>query len=657
MFSPEGMTRVLIAATKSQMEPVIRELYRQNLFHIEEFVEKDSKEYEGYRIGTPLPAANETSRELIRLRGITSAFALSEGEGVSPGRREKVARLKEVIAKELPLLEKDIENLLGKKARLDTLIREYEQKIETLRPFQGVPFDLGLLRGFQMFSVFSGYVSRNLALDVPHEIFSVDTKRGTFIILIVHQKDRSAAEGALMDAQFVAVPVPDEEGVPATRIGYYEGQILAIRGEMEEINRNLSEMKARHGPLFLACHELLSADVEMAEAPLRFATTGESFVVEGWVPTAQLERLKEGIHYATGGKVFVYECEPAEVTDVPPTEYRNPGFAKPTEMLMDVYSRPRYTELDPTLLVSIIFPIFFGIILGDVGYGAVLLAMSLGLRRFLKGEEAGRLLAILRNASISSIIFGILFSEVFGFSLPWPPVLFSRHLNIGGHAGGHGPDVTGLMIMAVWIGILQITLGRVLGMVNHARQDHGSHRVKAVLANLGWIMVLWGILLMIWAAFSMPFMPDLSGLPPVVMGLNLSSLAGLAMIIVGVVFIALDSPLEIVELPTIMSHVLSYARLVGVGLSSVAIAMVVNFIAIGLIIEPQLESLNAVGVVLIIIGGVVLVIGHLLNTILGMLGGGLQSLRLQYVEFFTKFYKGGGKKYTPFGMRKRFTED
>jgi len=356
---------------------------------------------------------------------------------------------------------------------------------------------------------------------------------------------------------------------------------------MEVINRKLNDIKTRYRDLFLACHELLSADVEMAEAPLRFATTGQSFVVEGWVPTEQLEKLREGVHYATGGKVFVYVCEPTEVPDIPPTEYRNPGFAKPTELLMDVYSRPRYTELDPTLIVAVIFPVFFGIILGDVGYGAVLLALSLGLRRFLKGEGMQKLITILRNASIASIIFGILFSEVFGFSLPWQPILFSRHLNIGTHAGGHGPEVIGLIIMAIWIGIIHITLGRVLGIVNHARQDHGLHRVKAVLANLGWIMVLWGILLMIWAMFSIPFMPDLTSMPPVVMGLNLSSIGGLVMIVLGVLFITVDSPLEVVELPTILSHVLSYARLVGVGLSSVALPWSVNFIAIGLIIEPS----------------------------------------------------------------------
>ncbi|OPZ41382.1 MAG: V-type ATP synthase subunit I [Euryarchaeota archaeon ADurb.BinA087] len=211
--------------------------------------------------------------------------------------------------------------------------------------------------------------------------------------------------------------------------------------------------------------------------------------------------------------------------------------------------------------------------------------------------------------------------------------------------------------MAIWIGIAYITLGRILGMINHARQDHGSHRVKAVLANLGWIMVMWGILLMIWSFFAMPLMPDLTGYPPLVAGLSMPALAGAVMILVGILLIARDSALEIVELPTILSHVLSFARLVGVGLSSVAIAMVVNFIAIGLIIEPQLERLTIIGVILIIVGVFVFLLGHLFNAILGLLGGGLQSLRLNYVEFFTKFYKGGGRKYNPFGLKRRFTED
>ena len=129
------------------------------------------------------------------------------------------------------------------------------------------------------------------------------------------------------------------------------------------------------------------------------------------------------------------------------------------------------------------------------------------------------------------------------------------------------------------------------------------------------------------------------------------------MIVIGVIFIARENPLDVFELPTIISHTLSFTRLVAVGLSSVAIAMVVNYIAIGLIIEPQLEHLTVVGAIIVILGGFIFIIGHLGNAALGLIDGALQSLRLNYVEFFTKFYKGGGKKYNPFGMIRKFTEE
>jgi len=657
MLTPEQMSKVLIAGPKDVMDPVITELHRQRLFHVEDFVENDLEEYAGYRIGTPLEGAGEISKELLKIRSVTGAFSL-RSDDLDPKGKVRKSELTAQIEQELPLIEDEVDGLLSRRTGLENHVKEIEQKIDALTPFSEMRTDLSLLHGYRTLTVFAGTIGKKIDLGVPSEEYYSESKNGNFLVAVVPAEYRQDVERKLLDAQFQPVPIPDEPGPAKERISVYTVQLEADKKDLEEIATRINDLKSRHSEFLVACDELLSIDAEKAEVPLRFATTDHAFIAEGWVPTEALGGLLDGVTAASGGRAYATQLAVEEGKDLPPMEYQNISLAKPSQFLVDLYSRPKYTELDPTLIVSIVFPIFFGIILGDVGYGLILLAMSLGLRRIIKGEEGRMLLDVLRNASISSIIFGFLYSEFLGFKIPGlEPLLPSRHLNIGGGEGGHGPAVPELMVLAVWIGVVYITLGRILGIINHARQDHGPHRTKAMLANLGWILVMWGILIMIWSYFSMPYMLDLTEPIHVIAGVSATTIAGAVMMVLGIIFIAWDSALEMVELPTILSHVLSFARLVGVGLSSVAIAMVVNFIAIGLIIEPQLEHFTIIGVIAIIVGVFVFIFGHLFNAILGLLGGGLQSLRLNYVEFFTKFYKGGGKKYNPFGMKRRFTED
>jgi V/A-type H+-transporting ATPase subunit I len=656
MLKPEQMSRLLIVASKDQMTPVITELYRHNLFHIEDFVESGAKGYEGFKIGTPLSGATEASGDLVKIRAIQNTFSI-RSDDFEVKERQKQSGLQGQIERELPAIEQEVEGLTVKRSKLETKIKEYEQKVAELTPFIGIPGDLDLYSGYSRLNVFAGYVAKEVSLSVPNEMFLKKGKAGNFIIVVAPVEHRNVVEGALQESGYQAVAIPDESGDPQERISFYSSQIALFKKEIEEINKKLDEIKEKHASFLVACEEILKVQVAQTEAPLRFATTNETFVAEGWVPSMSVDTLSQALVKSTGGKIFVTVVPTDLEHDSVPVEYHNPSFAKPSQMLMDVYSRPKYTELDPTVTLSIVFPLFFGLILGDVGYGLILLALCLGLRKVLKGEEGTQLLVVLRNASISSIFFGLLYGEFLGFPLPWNPIMFSRHLKIGAHTTGHGPQIPELMILAIWIGLLHITLGRVFGMINHARQDHGDHRTKAVLANFGWLLVMWGILMIIWSIIQMPYMPDFTTLPPVVMALNVASIIGAVMLVVGVLFIARDSGLELVELPTIISHVLSYTRIVAVGLSSVAIAMVVNYIAIGMLIDPQLENITLVGVLFIIMGVAVFLVGHTLNTALGVIGGGLHSIRLHYVEYFTKFYKGGGKKYNPFGFNRRFTED
>ena len=655
MLAPKQMSRLLIAASRDQMAPVVAELYRHHLFHIEEFVEAGAEGYEGFKIGTPLSGASEASVDLVKIRAIENAASI-HGDDIDSAKTCTRNELRSRIERELPVLEKEVEDLTVRRSQLDTRVKESEQRIAEITPFLALPADMDLYRGYTGFTVFAGYVAHEVALSVPCEIAYVPGKDKNFIVIVAPSGERNDVERALQAAAFQSVQIPEESGAPQARIDQYTAEISSMRTEIEGIVQKLDAVRTKHSGFLVACEEFLRAEVEQTEAPLRFATTKQTFVAEGWIPSESVDSVTDALGKATGGKIYVTVLPIDFEHDNVPVEYNNPSFAKPTQVLIDVFNRPRYTEIDPTLMVSIVFPLFFGLILGDVGYGLILLAMAFGLRKLMKGEEGQQLLTVLRNASISSIIFGVFYSEFLGFAIPGlTPIMPSRHL-IAEH-GGHGPMIPELMVLSIWIGILHITLGRILGMINHARQDHGEHRIKAVMANLGWLAVMWGILIAIWSIAPLPLMPDLTGLSAIVSIVNLGGVIGAVLIVAGVVFIARDSMLEVVEIPTIISHVLSYARIVAVGLSSVAIAMVINFIAIGMFIEPQLKNFTIVSIFIILAGVVIFLLGHALNTALGILGGGLHSIRLHYVEFFTKFYKGGGVKYIPFGMKRRFTED
>ncbi|MBP2146343.1 V/A-type H+-transporting ATPase subunit I [Methanofollis sp. W23] len=658
MFQPKRMSRILIAGSKDQMDTIVRELYHQHAFHIEDFVEKEDEAYEGFKIGMPLDQASDASSELIKIRSLENTFGISP-DSVDATKTQASTELKAGVDRTLAALVEDAEDLTAQRSKVEAQVKTLEARVTALEPFAPVPLDMDLYHGYENVTVFAGYVESDVEIPVPHEKHFVPGGKGVqnFIVVFVPASEAEAADRALLEAHFQSVPIPDGSGPVKDLIYDAKGKISQLNEQIEKIERTLEEKKNEYGEVLVAYDEYFTAVVEQAEAPLRFATTDDAFVAEGWVPSEKVEGIIASLTHVTAGKVYVTELEVGDDAKDVPVEYNNPRFSHPTELLIDVYARPRYDEFDPTLLVSIVFPIFFGLILGDIGYGLVLLALSFGLRRYFKGEAGTQLLDTLRNSSIMSCIFGVLFSECFGFSLPWQAIIFSRHLNIGANTVHH-PMVAELLIISVWIGILHITLGRLLHVWNIRHAMHQSPKAtKEVLEQFGWLFTMWGIIIAVWSLFPIPLMLDLTGFAPVAMGLNTAGIFGAVLVLLGIVLIGQESPLELMEVPTIVSHVLSYTRLVAVGLSSVAIAMVTNYIALDLIIGPQLESLTIVGVVIVLIGLVVLLLGHVLNTALGLLGGGLNSIRLHYVEFFTKFYNGGGKKYVPFGMRRKFTEE
>ena len=515
MLKARPMKRLFIAGLKEQMEGVIHEIYRHRLFHVQDFTEAHGEDYEGFRMGTPLTGAGEAAAHLVTVRGIMGTLGISWEIPAGAGAKIPASEVRGWLEKHLPLLRNEVENVISRRrSLLESDQKKYEDLLGEIQPFAAVPLDMDIYHGYDHLSVFAGHITRDVDIPGPHEKFFTDSVPGKFIAVFTPKENRNKVERILLDSNFKAIPIPPVEGSPAVLSREYHAKLAEIKGELAGIEQKSGELRKAHGEWLLASEELLTTDVEQKEIPLRFATTEQTFIAEGWVPAPEADRFVSRLNSALGGKIFVTELPAEEVPDQPPVEYDNPSFARPAELFMDVYSRPRYTEIDPTILLSIVFPVFFGLIVGDVGYGLLFLALAYGLGRFLAGPEGRMLLANLRNASIASIVFGVLFSEFLGFSLPWSPIIFSRHLNIGGHAAAHGPAIPELMVLSIWIGIAHITLGRIFGMINHARQDHGRHRTLAVLANLGWLCVMWGILVLIWSNFALPLMPDLTRGPP-----------------------------------------------------------------------------------------------------------------------------------------------
>ncbi|MDD3857197.1 MAG: V-type ATP synthase subunit I, partial [Methanoculleus sp.] len=271
MLRPERMRRLLIAAPKSEIETIIRELYRHNVYHIEDFV-PESESPEGLSIGHPLSGASDAASALIKVRAIENACGI-DPENVEIKERLPASKVREMIRTDLPVIQKEAEDLVGSRSRLETRQKEHEQRARELEPFTAVPLDLEFYRGYTRFTVFTGHITRDVEIGVPNEKYFSDKVVGNMIVVVVQNEHREEVERTLLDAGFQAIPVPEETGAPADRMTAHLEEARRIESEIAAINGKIAGIREKRTDFLVACDELLTADVERAEAPLRFATT------------------------------------------------------------------------------------------------------------------------------------------------------------------------------------------------------------------------------------------------------------------------------------------------------------------------------------------------------------------------------------------------
>ncbi|MEZ3116335.1 V-type ATP synthase subunit I [Halobaculum sp. MBLA0147] len=380
--------------------------------------------------------------------------------------------------------------------------------------------------------------------------------------------------------------------------------------------------------------------------------------------------------------------------DDPPTVQNNADVASPFELLVRMIGKPNYTEYDPTVVLFLTFPVMFGFMIGDFAYGLIYTGIGAYVYRNFDSQTFKAFGGIAITAGLFTTAFGILYGEIFGLHLIstyfWEGLVGLKHAPIEkglSPAGTYWANTW--FVVTVLFGVLHLNVGYTLEFLENL-QFHGV--VEALEESGSWLLMLNGLWLFIFSDLGKATKPDMlfevfssgsvsafelgfTGFPTVV------GYVGVGMLAVGLVLLALADPAELVEFHVVLAHALSYLRIGAVLLAKAGMAFAVNLLFFGAYIDGKgeyhfmlqhdaayvletkegatimFEGLMHGGIALLLVGILVLIVGHLIVLALGVTSSGIQAARLEYFEFFEKFYEGDGVEYEPFGTDRQYTAE
>ena len=623
------MLPVEIIGLKSDLQKTLMVLRHLGCIHIDELDETMQISARPLSLDREtLRAQEELSFLLARLEGILEVLGSVE----LPSRVELPEDYIEQTRQDVEMLLPKVQALTNRREQLRselTSLPRYEATLRKLLPI--IPssarapgnVSVGFLVSRVHVGILDSIARRILELTSGRaDVIASDVDPSTRAMLVVFPKENIAEIETLLgreDVSRLRLPAELGEGPPDVVLETLQRRMVAIPQEIASIDQQLSSLAARWSERLSARRDAFRDALEATSVLSRFGETDMTFVLVGWLPADSILKVRSALQEAIGEAILVQELVlTPELKKRAPVILKNPPPAKPFESLVNLLALPRYGHIDPTRLMAIFLPIFFGMILGDLGYGLLLLGLSLVLMRRYSHGIMHDVLIVLAMGAGWAMLFGVLYGEAFG--------------TLGEHFGLHAlwferasaEQVSGLLVMTLVVGAVHVTLGLVLG-VWEAFKDHSrSH----LLERGGMLLGLIGLFMIV--GVMVDFLPQ-GFITPAISGLILGIvLMGASLGWLGI----LMGPIEFIGL---IGNILSYLRIAAIGLASVYLAKVANDMA------------GMVGN--LVVGIILAVLIHALNLVLGAFSPTIHSLRLHYVEFFRKFYEGGGRKYEPFKSR------
>lgn len=716
VLKPEPMQRALIVASKAHQSAVIEALHSIRAAHFIEFQEQKEGEFAEFHIGKPLAHGEAASGQLVRVRALLRHLGL---EGSFTEKTFPLRELETTLGTKLDGSEADVSRAVQNRESIRSALHEGKELEAKLAPLADLPLKLEDYTGYDALQVFAGRADAEWSTGVsklaPDHILV--TGHGELFALFVPKARAAEVSDLLYRHGFVEVEVPEGKGAPGERIREIQAERATLEGRLVKAESDLVRLAADHKDFLLAADEHLTILVEKAEAPLAFASSANAFIVDAWIPIASTDAVEAVVTTATGGNVHFARLETSEEVhedhdhtaahgdahggidagaaahpaapapapkSLPPTKFNNGKGTQSFEWFVGLFSTPRYNEIDPTLAFAIFFPLFFGFMIGDLGLGLLMVGLGflvMKLKRVEGMPSLGR--AILIAGIVAALLGGLVFKDALGI-----PLGFTHHMEtelsahglalgcnaevytalhetnwgclLGGNVWHVEPmiskvtDLNSMLLLSVLAAGVHLLVGLLFGLRNEM-----GHGAKHVAAKVGYLILLASFYPAVTALLRADMFiggPEAATHAAVSFHIPLTVTqaymgAGIGFVLGAVILGWAEGFGGVLEIPSMFSAIMSYLRLGAVAIAKGAMAVAFN----ALTLVVALEGLDHGNWLMFGLGLFGFLVAQMVLFVLGMLSGGIQALRLNFVEFFTKFYKGGGTPYKPFGRERVHT--
>ena len=625
--------KVHVFAHSSRKTELLSSLQEAGVVHLDEVT------LEGFEF-RPCPAdLSDADRTLSRLKHALDVFAdWDETGGLKRLLRPKPAlsmKSKEcVLDFDYGRILDELEKLESVKSERQTEARLLDKEAEFLGPLRALRFPLEALRGTLTTEVRLAVLPSSeveklsaLAQERPFWFETVARDKRLAHVLLAFPRDLGDEIESMLkelNAAPVSLDAQLEKACPGDKVGDIlernDEERARISADIAALEDKMKAL-AVHKTALMSVHDILLNEREKTLAAGLLGETEKAICLEGWVRAADKKRLASQVaSVAEAAHVYFREPLPEEE---PPVYLENAGIAKPFEIITGLYGLPERGYLDPTLPLAPFFFLFVGLCVSEGGYGFLVTVLSLLFLKFGRPSKGARLFAKLAlYLGLSNIILGTFFGSWFGF--PIRSLLLIDPLK----------DPISFLGLSLLLGFIQVWFGTLLSMINAIRNKAYAESI----AKAGWLLLLPTLVLYFVLKSPVAGVLAIAGASAVVLFAN-PSRNPLARFFGGLY--------SLYGISGYLSDTLSYSRILALGLATGVIGMVINNLT---------QTAFKIPVAGWVLAPLIFVGGHLFNLGIGFLGGFVHSMRLQFVEFFTKFYKGGGKPFKAFRLENKYME-